>query len=157
MSADIALLNAVVERDQAQRAETDRAAIKAARERLTPLEERLSRLLATIPVELQKEGMSLPSLQVSLRGRWRGNCHPGELGMGTPRCLDTPHRPLTAQRNADPTTALILGRLAASSVEAARRPASESAVCWPEAFDRWLPIHSQQPQNRLACRVHERS
>jgi hypothetical protein len=48
MSAYIAQLNAAVFREQAQRAETDRAAIKAARERLTPLEERLTRLLATI-------------------------------------------------------------------------------------------------------------
>jgi hypothetical protein len=50
------------------------------RERLTPLEEWLSRLLATIPSEIQREGLSLASLQASLRGRWRGNCHPGELG-----------------------------------------------------------------------------
>ena len=40
----------------------------------------LARLLATIPLELQREGLSLASLQASLRGRWRGNCHPGELG-----------------------------------------------------------------------------
>src|ERR1700730_11273143 len=37
-------------------------------------------LLATIPLDLQREGLSLSSLQASLRGRWRGNCHPGELG-----------------------------------------------------------------------------
>jgi hypothetical protein len=42
--------------------------------------EPLSRLLATIPTEVQREGLSLASLQASLRGRWRGNCHPGELG-----------------------------------------------------------------------------
>jgi hypothetical protein len=53
---------------------------QAARERLTPLEERLARLLATIPIEVQREGHSLASLQASLRGRWRGLCHPGELG-----------------------------------------------------------------------------
>src|ERR1700730_4751105 len=35
-------------------------------------------LLATIPLDLQREGLSLSSLQASLRGRWRGNCHPGE-------------------------------------------------------------------------------
>jgi hypothetical protein len=57
-----------------------RVATQAARERLTPLEERLSRLLATIPSEIQREGLSLASLQASLWGRWRGNCHPGELG-----------------------------------------------------------------------------
>jgi hypothetical protein len=66
--------------EQAQRDEKERIATQAVRERLTPLEERLSRLLATIPSEIQREGLSLASLQASLRGRWRGNCHPGELG-----------------------------------------------------------------------------
>jgi hypothetical protein len=64
----------------ARRAEKERAEAQAVRERLTPLEERLARLLATIPIEIQREGFSLASLQASLRGRWRGNCHPGELG-----------------------------------------------------------------------------
>jgi hypothetical protein len=36
--------------------------------------------VATIPMKMHREGLSLASLQVSLRGRWRGNCHPGELG-----------------------------------------------------------------------------
>jgi hypothetical protein len=36
--------------------------------------------LRRIPVDLQREGLSLAALQVSLRGRSRGNCHPGELG-----------------------------------------------------------------------------
>ena len=58
----------------------ERLATQAARERLTPLEERLSRLLASIPSEIQHEGLSLAVLQRALRGRWRGNCHPGELG-----------------------------------------------------------------------------
>jgi hypothetical protein len=80
LSAYIRQLNEMVERDRAQRAERERDATQAVRERLTPLEERLSRLLATIPVEVQREGLSLASLQASLRGRWRGNCHPGELG-----------------------------------------------------------------------------
>jgi hypothetical protein len=75
-------LNATPISEQARRAEKDCADIQAARERLTPIEERLARVLATIPVELQREGLSLPALQTSLRGRWRarGNCHPGELG-----------------------------------------------------------------------------
>jgi hypothetical protein len=81
MSAYIAELNAAVERDRAQHAEKQRADTRVARERLTPLEERLARVLATIPIEIQREGLSLSSLQASLRGRWRGNCHPGELGM----------------------------------------------------------------------------
>lgn len=53
---------------------------KAARDRLTPLEDRLARLLATIPEEVQREGLSLPSLQKALKGHWRGSCHPGALG-----------------------------------------------------------------------------
>jgi hypothetical protein len=67
-------------KEQARREERARAEAKAARERLTPLDERLARLLVTIPVEVQREGVSLASLQASLRGRSRGNCHPGELG-----------------------------------------------------------------------------
>ncbi len=66
--------------EQARRDEKARAEADAARVRLTPLEDRLSRLLASIPVEVQREGLSLASLQASLRGRSRGNCHPGELG-----------------------------------------------------------------------------
>jgi hypothetical protein len=65
---------------QAERDEKARAEAEAARVRLTPLEDRLTRLLATIPIELQREGLSLSTLQASLRGRWRGNAHPGEIG-----------------------------------------------------------------------------
>ena len=65
---------------QAERDEKARAEAVAARVRLTPLEDRLVRLLATIPIEVQREGLSLSSLQPSLRGRSRGNCHPGDLG-----------------------------------------------------------------------------
>jgi hypothetical protein len=67
-------------KEQAQLDEQARAEAKAVRERLTPLEERLTRLLATIPIEVQREGLSLATLQTSLRGRRRGSCHPGELG-----------------------------------------------------------------------------
>jgi len=67
-------------KEQARREERARTEAKAARERLTPLDERLARLLATIPVDVQREGLSLLSLRASLRGRRRGNCHPGELG-----------------------------------------------------------------------------
>jgi hypothetical protein len=45
----------------------------------SPLEDRLKRLLSTIPIALQCEGLSLSVLQASLRGRWRGNAHPGEV------------------------------------------------------------------------------
>jgi hypothetical protein len=44
------------------------------------LEDRLARLLTTIPLDAQREGLSLSTLQASLRGRWRGNAHPGEIG-----------------------------------------------------------------------------
>ena len=84
MSAYIKQLQAESERANAARQrirdEEVRADIQAARERLTPVEERLARVLATIPEELQREGLSLSMLQTSLRGRWRGHCHPGELG-----------------------------------------------------------------------------
>jgi hypothetical protein len=66
--------------EQARREERGAMEAKAARERLTPLDERLARLLATIPVEVQREELSLSSRQASLRGRWRGNAHPGEIG-----------------------------------------------------------------------------
>ena len=83
MSYYIQRLNAELAAKQAQRAEQraekERATAQAARERLTtPLDQRHERLLSTIPIEIQREGLSLASLQASLRGRWRGNCHPGE-------------------------------------------------------------------------------
>ena len=80
MIAYISQLNALVEEDAAMAAKRDAETTIAVRTRLTPLEDRLTRLLKTIPVELQREGLSLGSLQSSLQGRWRGNCHPGELG-----------------------------------------------------------------------------
>ena len=49
-------------KEQARREEPARAEAQAARERLTPLDERLTRLLAAIPIELQREGLSLSSL-----------------------------------------------------------------------------------------------
>jgi len=80
MSAYVNGLKAAEEQDRQARASRQREQIQAARERLTPLEDRLARLLATIPPEVQREGLSLHQLQVSLKGRWRGSCHPGELG-----------------------------------------------------------------------------
>lgn len=49
-------------------------------ERLTPLEDRLARLLSTMPEEMTTEGLALNDLRRLLSGKWRGNCHPGELG-----------------------------------------------------------------------------
>ena len=50
-------------------------------ERLTPLEDRLSKLLSAIPFEIKSQGVSLHSLRNMLAGKWRGRCHPGELGI----------------------------------------------------------------------------
>jgi len=50
-------------------------------ERLTPLEDRLAKLLATIPQEIKSQGLSLPAIRTMLAGKWRGKCHPGELGV----------------------------------------------------------------------------
>ncbi len=81
MSAYIGLLNAEMEAENAARAEQQHQAQTAvAAERLTPLDERLARLLKSIPIEVQRQGLSLAALQESLKGRRRGNCHPGELG-----------------------------------------------------------------------------
>jgi hypothetical protein len=49
-------------------------------ERLTPLKERLAKLLATIPTEIKSKGISLPAIRTMLVGKWRGKCHLGELG-----------------------------------------------------------------------------
>ena len=84
MSAYIAGLRAAAERASAEaqqiRDQQHRAEIDAARLRLTPLEDRLARLLATIPIGLQREGLALESLQVQLRGRKGGVAHCGEIG-----------------------------------------------------------------------------
>jgi len=67
-------------KDELARAEQSRAVTKAARERLTPLESRVARLLEDIPQELQCEGVSLPAIQAALRGRQGGKAHAGEIG-----------------------------------------------------------------------------
>jgi len=70
---------------QAQRADHERAAAQAVRDRLVPLEQRLARLLKNIPDEIQQQGVSLSTLQRSLRGRWRGCAHSGEIGLALRR------------------------------------------------------------------------
>lgn len=59
----------------------DAKAIAQWTERLTPLEDRLAKLLATIPPEIKTQGLSLAVLRNMLAGKWRGKCHPGELGL----------------------------------------------------------------------------
>ena len=85
MKAYLAELHRMTDEINACHAEHQREAVQATRERLTPLEDRLARVLATIPTTLQDEGLSLASLQSALKGRWRGNCHPGELGVALRR------------------------------------------------------------------------
>ena len=80
MSAYIKSLQERCDRERQERAERDRAKVESAKERFVPLETRLKRLLDDVPVEVQREGLSLQALQASLRGRSRGKCHPGELG-----------------------------------------------------------------------------
>jgi hypothetical protein len=80
MNAYIKELMKQGEAEVAERHEIRKTEQKAVRDRLTPLETRLQKLLATIPIEIQREGLSLNTLQASLKGRWRGTCHPGELG-----------------------------------------------------------------------------
>jgi hypothetical protein len=80
MSAYIAELNAAVARDQARRDEEAQIAKEAVMSRLTSLDDRLRKLLLTIPIEEQRAGLSLSSLRILLRGRQGGNAHCGELG-----------------------------------------------------------------------------
>jgi hypothetical protein len=65
---------------QAVAAESRQAEIQTWRERMTPLEMRVSKLLTSIPAEIQNQGLSLTTLRSMLAGKWRGKCHPGELG-----------------------------------------------------------------------------
>jgi hypothetical protein len=50
------------------------------RERLTPLEQRVRKLVADIPPEVAAEGISMASLQDQLKGRWRGKAPAGLIG-----------------------------------------------------------------------------
>jgi hypothetical protein len=80
MSAYIAELNAAVAREQARRDEEAQVAKQAAAEFLTPLENRLEKLLEKIPIEDQRSGLSLSSLRIMLRGRQGKHAQCGELG-----------------------------------------------------------------------------
>ena len=86
MSAYVNELNRRVEGERSRR-EADQkaqasAVVAAVREKLVPLDDRVARLLTGLPSEVQREGLSLQSLHVQLRGRGRGHsrCHVGELG-----------------------------------------------------------------------------
>jgi hypothetical protein len=64
----------------AERGERNKQEVAEWTERLTPLEERLAKLLSAMPTEIKNQGLSLPVIRTMLAGKWRGNCHPGELG-----------------------------------------------------------------------------
>lgn len=65
----------------AERGERNKQEVAEWTERLTPLEERLAKLLSAMPTEIKNQGLSLPVVRNMLAGKWRGNCHPGELGV----------------------------------------------------------------------------
>lgn len=77
-----ATLQAKIKQAECIAAESKAAECKAQgwRERLTPLEVRLEKVLSEIPADVQVDGLSLQTLQQFVKGRWRGNAHPGELG-----------------------------------------------------------------------------
>ena len=58
---------------------------KDLQQRLAPLDERLARLLTTIPDEMIRDGIQLKSLQERLKGRKGSTCHPGDLGRALAR------------------------------------------------------------------------
>ncbi|MFO1132020.1 MAG: hypothetical protein U1E16_08425 [Hyphomicrobiales bacterium] len=76
MYAYVKTLNIAVVEEQARQAERNKVEAQSVRERPTPLEDHLARPLATIPLEVRCEGLSLSAMQAALRGRWRGCCHP---------------------------------------------------------------------------------
>lgn len=79
MSVYLAELNDLVEHSRIE-AEARKKQEENDRRHMAPLDERLKRVLSTIPIEEQRAGLSLATLQTSLRGRHRGLAHPGEIG-----------------------------------------------------------------------------
>lgn len=77
-------LNAAFEQErlakQQKQLEQEHKATVTWRNAMTPLEQRLKRVLDDMPDAIKTNGVSLPALQLMLKGRWRGNAHPGELG-----------------------------------------------------------------------------
>lgn len=67
-------------RQQEEREETARVAAQAARQRLIPLDVRLVKLLAEIPLEVQAEGLSLEAMRRRLRGVSGRGAHAGQVG-----------------------------------------------------------------------------
>ena len=65
---------------QQQFDEQEQKAVATWQHAMTPLDQRLKILLDDMPELIKTSGVSLPALQQMLKGRWRGNAHPGELG-----------------------------------------------------------------------------
>lgn len=84
--------NTQVANKSAERNQVSAQAAAEWTERLTPLEDRLAKLLATIPPEIKSQGLSLPAIRNMLAGKWRGKCHPGELGNALRRLGYERHR-----------------------------------------------------------------
>jgi hypothetical protein len=61
-------------------------------DRLTPLEDRLAKLLSSVPKPVLDRGLSLEALRRMLSGKWRGNAHPGELGTALRKLGFSRHR-----------------------------------------------------------------
>lgn len=80
MSTYLEHVQSVVAAREASASEAKQAELQSWRERMTPLEARVSKLLSAIPIEIQHQGISLSTLRGMLAGKWRGKCHPGELG-----------------------------------------------------------------------------
>jgi len=80
MCTYIELVKSMSAAQEAETAELKHAEASAWRERMTPLEVRVSKLLTTVPEEIKSQGLSIPTLRNMLAGKWRGKCHPGELG-----------------------------------------------------------------------------
>jgi hypothetical protein len=76
VSAYIAQLKAAVAAEEARQAvaakQAKQAALEFAKERMTPLDERLKRVLKTIPDEMLSEGVSLASIKVCFGGAGAG-------------------------------------------------------------------------------------
>jgi hypothetical protein len=79
MGVFVAQLNDLDARSRLE-AEARKQQAESERKTMAPLEVRLQRVLSSIPLDEQRAGLSLATLQISLRGRYRGNAHPGELG-----------------------------------------------------------------------------
>lgn len=77
MTAYITGLENAVRDDRTAREE---ASSRANQERFRPLEERIARLLTSVPIEHQAAGLPITFFQASLRGRQRASAQTGEIG-----------------------------------------------------------------------------